>query len=276
MIALPELAGVTHETIGGLHVARAGDPDAPPVVLLHGWPQHWWCWHKVIPALAREHHVIAPDLRGFGWSDAPSGRYEKATLAEDVLSLLDALEVETCVLAGHDWGGFVAWLMALRAPERIDRLVALSIIHPWFVPERNPMAVLRTLYQVPIITPVLNRVAQPNMPRIMRRIAAQGWTAQDAELYGAPYRDPAKVNAAANLYRTFLTRELTPIVRGRYAREKAAMPVTVATGSEDPVITPKRLEGVRAADLRVEILDGAGHFLPEERPDVVADLILHR
>jgi pimeloyl-ACP methyl ester carboxylesterase len=83
--------GVTHRYVDVLevrmHVAEAG--EGPPVVLLHGWPQHWWTWRRVIPALATERRLICPDLRGFGWSEAPPGRYELAEFADDVLALLD-------------------------------------------------------------------------------------------------------------------------------------------------------------------------------------------
>ncbi len=276
----PPLAGIVHTDVRvdgcRWHVATAGDPEAPPIVLLHGWPQHWWCWRKVIPALAREHRVYAPDLRGFGWSDAPPGPYDKEGLAADVVRLLDALEIDRCVLAGHDWGGFVAWLVALQAPRRVERLVALSIIHPWFVPERSLKAVTSTLYQLPIVTPGVSRIVPPRAMRLMRRVAAPGWSDEDVRLYANQYRRPAYADAAKHLYRTFLTRELTPIARGRYEDRWVTMPVTVATGTEDPVVTPARLEGAQAADLRTEVLEGAGHFLPEFNAREVGDLILHR
>src|SRR4051812_5316340 len=120
--APPELPGVTHSDVvidrARWHVATAG--EGPPIVLLHGWPQHWWIWRHVMPDLARDHRVIAPDLRGFGWSDAPPSSYSKMGLAADVERLLDALEIDRCVLVGHDWGGFVAWLTAIRATSRIE------------------------------------------------------------------------------------------------------------------------------------------------------------
>ena len=106
---------------GGLrvHVAEAG--EGPPLLLLHGWPQHWWMWKGVIPALAESHRVICPDLRGHGWTDAPPWGYEKEGLASDALALLDALEIERVGMLGHDWGGLVGFLLSLRAPERIER-----------------------------------------------------------------------------------------------------------------------------------------------------------
>jgi pimeloyl-ACP methyl ester carboxylesterase len=112
-----------------MHVAEAGVGD--PVLLLHGWPQHWYCWRRVIPRLAADHRLLCADLRGFGWSDAPRSSYSKQELADDVIALLDALELDRVRLVGHDWGAFVAFLAALRAPDRFSELLALSMIHPW-------------------------------------------------------------------------------------------------------------------------------------------------
>ena len=94
-----ELEGVTHRHVEArgmrFHVAEAGDPQAPPVVLTHGWPQHWWLWRHVIGALAPAYRLIAWDLRGLGWSDpAPDGDYTKTAMADDLLGLMDALEIE--------------------------------------------------------------------------------------------------------------------------------------------------------------------------------------
>lgn len=88
-----------------MHVALAGPDDGPPLLLVHGWPQHWWEWRHVIPALAERFRVIAPDLRGFGWSEVPAGGYEKEQLASDMLALLDTLGIERVSWIGHDWGG---------------------------------------------------------------------------------------------------------------------------------------------------------------------------
>src|SRR5437764_1426227 len=125
----PQLPGVRHEHVntGGvrIHVALAGAPDAPPLMLVHGWPQNWWSWRRVIPPLAERFRVIVPDLRGHGWSEAPREGYEKEQLAEDLLALLDAMEIERATWIGHDWGGWAGFLAALRAPRRLERLLAL-------------------------------------------------------------------------------------------------------------------------------------------------------
>ena len=104
--APPSIPGVSHRDVGvdgvRLHVAEAG--DGPPMVLVHGWPQHWWCWRHLIPRPARSYRVLAPDLRGLGWSDAPPGDHAKSSFAADLLALLDAEGLDRVRLIGHDWG----------------------------------------------------------------------------------------------------------------------------------------------------------------------------
>jgi pimeloyl-ACP methyl ester carboxylesterase len=104
---LPHVDGVEHRflELPGLrvHVAEAGEGE--PLVMLHGWPQHWYEWRHLIPSLAKRYRVICPDLRGLGWTDAPPSGYEKEELASDVLALLELLGLDRVKLVGHDWGG---------------------------------------------------------------------------------------------------------------------------------------------------------------------------
>ena len=112
-VEMPHLDGVRHHYVdvrgARIHVAELG--SGPPVVLLHGWPQHWWCWHGVMERLQDGARLLALDMRGFGWSEATPGGYEKAELAEDVIGVLDALGLDRVDLVGHDWGG-VAGVLA--------------------------------------------------------------------------------------------------------------------------------------------------------------------
>jgi pimeloyl-ACP methyl ester carboxylesterase len=274
----PPLDGVTHSYVevnrARWHVATAGDPDAPPLLLLHGWPQHWWMWRRVIGTLAEDFRVYAPDMRGFGWSDAPAGNYSKMGLASDVETLLDVLEIDSCVVAGHDWGGFVSWLLAIRAPERVERLAVMSIIHPWWRLERSITGIASGVYQLPVMTPFANRVLVPVMVRAGHR-AIPGWSPDDARLFADQWARPDHAGAGASIYRTFVSREMPALMRGRYDNRRVECPVVYATGEEDPVITPGRTRGAEShvSDLRTVVIDGAGHFLPEDEPERVAELI---
>src|SRR5436853_4837604 len=131
-LAMPHVEGVEprYADVDGLrvHYAEAGEGD--PVILQHGWPQHWWVWRDLIGPLAERFRVICPDMRGFGWTDAPRSGYDKPQLARDVIGLLDKLGIERVRYVGHDWGAFVGFLAALSHPERFERFMPLSIPPP--------------------------------------------------------------------------------------------------------------------------------------------------
>jgi pimeloyl-ACP methyl ester carboxylesterase len=275
-----------HVDAGGLrmHVALAGAAEGEPVVLLHGWPQHWWIWRGVIPPLVEAgYRVVCPDLRGHGWTDAPPDGYEKEQLATDVLAALDALGVERFRLIGHDWGGFAAFLIALREPERVERLVALSIVHPWIRREggigKQLKALLGAAYQFVIASPVVGRqVVQRTgfIKLVIRGGAATPLPDRVRDAYAERWREPERAAATSALYRTFLLRELQPLLGGRYRDLRLTVPTLLLYGSEDPVITADRLAGWEdhADDMAVEEVPGPGHFLPDEQPQLVAERAL--
>lgn len=269
----PDLAGVTHDYVdaGGLrtHVAVAGSEDAPPVVLVHGWPQNWWEWRAIIPALAQRFRVIAPDLRGHGWTDAPSGGYQKEQLASDLLALLDALGLERVTWIGHDWGGWTGLLAALRAPERFDRMLSVCIPHPWTSPDPRRLAVMVS-YQGPISLPFVGpRVANQMVRRILQTGRGRDpLPAADVARFADHL--PAEVTVA--MYRTFVTREIVPIARGRYTDQVLQVPTSLLLGARDPVTRGIEPGSVPSQpQLHVEVLDGVGHWVPEQRPQAVID-----
>jgi pimeloyl-ACP methyl ester carboxylesterase len=284
--ALPALDGVEHRFLDlpglRMHVAEAGDGD--PLVLLHGFPQHWWEWRKLIPALAARHRVICPDLRGFGWSDAPPGDYAKEQLANDIVALLDALELERVGLVGHDWGGFIGFLLCLRQPERFERYLALNTGHPFTPVDRESVATLwRFWYQYAIAAPVLGprllAGGEQQFPRMLYRwstVRQDAWSAEDTELFLAQLREPARTRASVALYRTFVLREITAIMRGRYKTMRLQTPTLFLHGSEDPVLRPTFLRGYEAYadDMKLELVDGVGHFIADEAPELVGERAL--
>lgn len=276
----PDLPGIRHRDVdvGGLrlHVAESGPEAAAPLLLVHGWPQHWWCWHRVAPLLAERFRCLMVDLRGFGWSEAPPDGYEKERLARDLIAVLDGLGLERAGYAGHDWGAYCGFLVALRAPERLTGLVALSIPHPW--PSRrdrlNPWRLAGFAYQLPLSTPPVARwlMRAGLTRRILSREPADAFSPADVELYDSVMRTEQGARVTNAMYRTFLLRELPSVMRGRYSDAHLSVPTRLIVGERDPIVRGADLGGYEphASDMTVERVPGAGHFLPEERPDVVA------
>jgi len=152
----PSVVGVEHDRIATngitLHVAQAGPADGELVVLLHGFPEPWWGWRNQIPALAASgFRVLAPDQRGYNFSDKPAGRgaYRMDTLARDIVGLIDATGRNRAAVIGHDWGGAIAWWLATYHPDRVRRVAVLNCPHPLVfsrILRRSPAQLLRSWY----------------------------------------------------------------------------------------------------------------------------------
>jgi pimeloyl-ACP methyl ester carboxylesterase len=274
--ALPAVPGVAHRTVSvrgvALHVAQAG--SGPPLLLLHGWPQHWWSWRHLIGPLAEHYTVIAPDLRGWGWSDAPPGDYAKATFADDILALIDHEGLERVRILAHDWGGYAAFLLALGHPERVARLVALDIVAPW--PARPHLSQLglplflsyQVLLASPLGVPLMTR--RPGLVRAIIRLGSGPgvrWSPEELDAYAEVLREPARARASSACYRTFLTRE---IGRGGHRASQLTVPTLLLMGGASSLY---RIMAPRpTARMQVRVIPGAGHFLAEEAPDRVLAL----
>jgi pimeloyl-ACP methyl ester carboxylesterase len=280
-VPMPPLDGVSHRDVEAagirFHVAEAGTGD--PVLLLHGWPQHWFCWHKVIPLLADGRRVICPDLRGFGWSDAPAGAYDKQTLADDVVAILDTLELDRIDLLAHDWGAWIGFMLALDHPDRIAHYVALNIYPPWPEPP-SPAGLLglwRILYQLAIAAPGLGSALIRRTDFVKRLIRAgavheDAWSVETLDSFSAVLREPARADASVHLYRTFLLRELRPYLAGADRSRRLHVPTLLLHGMRDLAVDYRRLGEweAHADEMAVELREDSGHFIAEELPEFVA------
>lgn len=279
---LPELAGVRHTFVKlpglRMHVAEAGAGD--PVLLLHGVPQHWWEWREVVGPLSERFRVICPDLRGAGWTEAPAAGYGAEQLLDDVLALLDHLGLERVRLVSHDWSALVAYRLCLQHPGRVQSHLALSIVPPYFDFDlRMVLALFRyvwfnLLVPVPGLGPRLlgggrQRLARRMLRRFVDRDIA--FPDEDLEMFLAPLREPARARAVSSLYRGFIQPEAQRILRGQYAGTRLTTPTKVLIGAEDPSMRPELVHGYqRHCDaLEVEYVEGAGHFVADDRPEVV-------
>lgn len=282
----PPLDGVEHRyvtTPAGvrIHVALAGPADGAPVMLVHGFPQHWWEWHHQIGPLAADgYRVIVPDLRGTGWSDAPRGPYRKADLGDDLAAVLDALGAGPVKVAAHDWGGPVAFCLLLRHPGKVSGFLGLNTIAPIASLDAGLIKhAWRFWYQYPMLAPGIGpRVLAQRDGRFLRMLArwvsgGYEWSEADTQLYLGQMQDPAKAYAGSQMYRSFQGREFVPWLRGRYTDERVAVPVRWLTGLDDPVITPTlhRWYDEVMPDCEFDTVPGVGHWIVEQAPDLVLD-----
>ena len=277
---LPELPGVEHRVVelpGGLrmHVAEAGQGD--PVLLLHGFPQHWWEWRGVIPALAENHRVIVPDQRGTGWTDAPETGYDRKQLVADVVALLDALEIDRVHLVAHDWGALVSCLLCFEHPERVRSYMCIAIPHPFIRFDVRALPAFRHLwFQYVVATPGVGRRLLRSgglVRRIIRGFSSPRttWSDDDLNVFADRMREPARARAASSLYRGLILPEIARIARGVYRDQKLTTPTVILCGADDPVMRPEFLGGYEdnADDLTIEVVPDASHFIPDEQPDAV-------
>jgi epoxide hydrolase 4 len=247
------------------------------VVLLHGWPQDGSSWRRVAPLLADAgHRVIAPDLKGFGRTEAPGSPYDPETLADEVSQLIRNLHVRKAVLVGHDWGGAVALATAFRHPGRVRGVVLASapyrqvdLRRAWHIPLLNlpllPEVAFRTA-AVPILRRAFDHAAVVREPFTDEVVAGYAEAIRHAPAdWLAYYRTLARTAAVDWTVRQVRSR--LPFVAAPPRPNSLRVPALVAWGEQDPV-TPVSLARRVADDLEAGLVTfpGVGHFLPEEDP----------
>lgn len=276
-------------TASGLrfHIAEHGPADGPLVLLLHGFPEFWWSWRHQLVALGDAgFHAVAPDLRGYGATDKPPRGYDGYTLSADVAGLVRALGADDAVLVGHDWGGQLAWSTATLHPRVVRRLAVLGMPHPLRLGQalrsdpaqlrassyigffQTPMLPEKRLIEGKLVTDLLSRWGGPGFP--------------DAET-AARCRDalavPAAANCALEYYRWAVRSQIRPSGR-RFLRLLAAgvaQPVLHLHGQLDSCLLLSTVHGSAAyvhGGYELQVLDGVGHFLHEEAPELVNELLV--
>ena len=278
---IPAVEGVEHRFVEAngirVHLAEAGPPEAPPALLLHGWPQHWFMWRRIMTALGGEHRLLAPDLRGFGWTEAPGQGYDAETFAADQVALLEALGIERAHVVGHDWGGWTAMLLGILHPERVDRMVVLNAPHPWpRLSARVALESWRSWYTWVIATPGLGRWVLERT-WIARAILGRGnvgsaFDEEEIALYADSFGEPARAKAIVELYR-YYQRAVREGISGRWRHERLTAPTLLLFGARDRYISTRLLPGYEpyAPDMRLELVPDSGHFIVDEKPDLVVE-----
>lgn len=276
--------GVAHATVAldgfAAHVASAGEGE--PVVLLHGWPGHWWTWrHLIAPLVADGRSVVAPDLRGFGWSSpARPSELGFERFATDLVDLLDALGLSRVDLVAHDWGAYCGFIACLRRPDRFRRYVAMSAPSPHL--PLGPSAVphlWRLWYQQVLAAPLAGPRAVRGLgspsSRVGRWIGLDALSAAEREAFVSRLREPARAAASVGLYRHAVVHAARLPLTRFYRRARLTVPTLAIHGADENISHPElmRLSGVKTESYRLELLDGVGHFVPDEAPQRVEALV---
>jgi pimeloyl-ACP methyl ester carboxylesterase len=272
-----------------LNIALAGSPEAPPVILLHGFPESHRTWRGLAPLLEDEFRLVMPDQRGFAGSDRPRDveAYKTDILVDDIFALAEALGIERFALVGHDWGGAISWAAALRGDPRLTRLAVINAPHP-------------VIFQKSLIQDSDQRGASQYItafraPGFEAAVAAMGWEAffarsfgghvdlaiippQERAQYIADWSEPGGFTAMLNWYRAAQVMVPPPGIEVPIpdfllrAFPKLPVPVLVIWGMQDKALLPLQLDGLDALvpDLRIARIADAGHFVPWEKPEAVA------
>lgn len=275
-----------------IHYVSRG--QGAPLLFLHGFPQFWFLWREQLADLGEDHAVYAPDMRGFNLSCKPEDpeAYRMRHLLADVHELINELELTDLTLVGHDWGGIVSWAFALKYPEMIERLVIIDAPPPftWNRDLReSPKQRDAVNYMVELSKPspepeeMLAANDFSMMDDIMLRIGGREARLSDADrsVYHEAWAQPGALRGGLNYYRAARMGE--QVAAGGVPEEYAAkitsqtleIPTLVIWGENDAALLPSLTRGLSewVPRVRVEIVPGAGHWVPYERPDQVNRLI---
>lgn len=275
---LPEAPGFDHLVVEtpGLHTHLAAIGEGEPVVLLHGFPQHWWQWRAIAPVIAaRGYRVLCPDLRGAGWTVADDPRIERETRLRDLLALFDALHIERAHLVSHDMGVLTAFHLTYDHPERVRTAVQLAVPPPFmkFSPKIAP-----GFRHLPAL--VWHRPGASLRGTFSEEYVARPMSEATIEAHLAPMRRPDIDAAVRPLLRGLVLPEAVRIARGVYRRRRLTVPTLVVFGRQDRPWTEEVLDHLcrnpeRYADsVQFANVDDAAHFITDDAPAAVADLAL--
>ena len=266
-----------------LHAVVAGPQDGPLALLLHGFPECWYSWRHQVPALVRAgYRVVVPDQRGYNLSDKPAGvaSYQIDHLTGDVLGLIRALGRERARVVGHDWGGFVAWRLAMDHPQVVERLVVMNAPHP--VAFARALAAdwsqrLKSWYmaafQVPWLPEALLGLSSLGTARLFFRgtaVRRSAFSETDLEVMAAALAQPGALKAMIHWYRAAF----------RYRPAQRVRPIeapTLLLWAEDDVALGKGLTyGLErwVPALEIHYIPNCGHWVQNEAPDEVNGQLL--
>lgn len=269
-----------------LHVVEEGPKDGPLMILLHGFPECWYGFHRQIPYLADQgFRVWAPDQRGYNESDKPKGvsAYSLDILARDIIGLMDAAGRDKVYLVGHDWGAAVAWWIGVKYPERLHKLVVLNVPHP-LVMERFLRSNWRQIkqswyiffFQLPFLPEFMfTRDGGKQMAENLRRTARRGsFRDEDLEVYRQAWAQPGAITSMLNWYRA-MARMIAQPASARPSSPRVTVPTLLIWGVNDIALSRDMAQPSidYCDDGRLVLFEEATHWVQHDEPERVNALI---
>ena len=265
-----------------LHAVAAGPLDGPMVILLHGFPEFWYGWHKQIGALADAgFRVIAPDQRGYNTSSKPRGirSYKVSQVTSDVIAILDQLGKDRVHVVGHDWGALIAWSLAIQHPNRLRRLAILNVPHPRVLQHTirtNPRQLLKSWYalffQIPWLPEILISANGFWLGKQLLILSSRPgtFTAENLTRYAKAWSQPGAMTAMVNWYRAFFW------YAPKFANPQVRTPIRILWGKKDVALLPQGAqESLRyCAEGELTYFPEASHWLQHEEPQRVNELLI--
>ncbi|HET8599460.1 MAG TPA: alpha/beta hydrolase [Segeticoccus sp.] len=276
--SLPEATGFEHRVVEtpGLRTHLATIGEGEPVVLLHGFPQHWWQWHAIAPVIAAGgYRVICPDLRGAGWTVADDPRVERESRLRDLLALFDVLDIERAHLGAHDMGAITAMQLSYDHPERVHTALQLSVPPGFMTFSPKVIPGFRHLPRF-----IWHRPGASLRGIFSEEYLAHPISEATLEAHLAPMRRPDIDNAVRPLTRRMVLPEGMRMARGVYRSQRLRVPTLFVFGRRDRYWhqevmgrvcrTPERY----AERAEFAYVEGAAHFITDDAPAAVGDLAL--
>lgn len=263
-----------------LHCITQGEGEL--VILLHGFLEFWYSWRFQIPSLSRHFKVVVPDLRGYNDSDKPTSGYDLDTLSHDICGLIEGLGYQKAHIIGHDWGGAIAWHLAQRFPQSVNRLAVLNAPHPQhFLKEMtgNLDQLRRSWHVLACQVPNLPEwLIHQNLHTFVKNlfqgqaIRKGAFSAQDTEIYRNALAKPGVLAAAMNYYRHLLSPQtMLQLVAGR-SPDPISAPTLVLWGEEEAFFSRNLVstfETLVSAPFKLTLIPQCGHWIQQEVPQTV-------
>jgi epoxide hydrolase 4 len=274
--------------VNGIRMHYAHTGQGRLMLFAHGFPEFWYCWKDILPEFGNDHHAVAPDLRGYNLTSKPQEveAYKIDTLVNDLGALARHLGHKTFTLVAHDWGGGVAWSLAIKHPEWLDGLIIVNSPHPTIFERElntNPAQQKASLYTRMFQSPKTEALLAANTYQAMQDIVVTDglkrghFTAEDQQAYITAWSQPGAVTGALNYYRA--ANMGPPMKPGETARSfetgipdpMVRVPTLVIWGEQDPHLMTSNLDGLEqyVPDLTVKRIPDGTHWVIHEQPKLV-------